>query len=456
MRNKYKNLQNRGQSQKGSSFVITEKRNQVIVDNNINYIHKNSFISNIDGKGRGEKILNKTNDKDQKQLPSSRLNIEEKSMDLGISKRKNSNTIKTSNHNILISVYTKDSSIKGDSIISNNTTTNRNYVIKHNNNKNDSINTNITNMTNMTNNNSISRNSNYNIDNSNRIFNSKRNHKNQIIVEQDKKQNSLQYLNMKKQFKNQPEKRQLDIIDIKNTKNKDDKDKDKENITPIIEDKNRSLVLDYRRKKNCASYNNIIINTEIDKNKNNNLNDIKKSEKFIKPEKKDEKKYNYENNRNYKSTSNIPIINKKDNASLNNNYNNNHNATTERNNNNLEKKKLLNFRKVRRKENNSNDDKSLNSPSASYILSPNNNSSTRVKRKMTYRSKRSNRNPQNENEIEKEEINNKKDDNKIDEDEKINKRKYIIKVTKTPSESNNHKSIENHGKTEDLNTNKKK
>ena len=52
MRNKYKNLQNRGQSQKGSSFVIPENRNQILADNNINYIHKNSFISNFDKKER--------------------------------------------------------------------------------------------------------------------------------------------------------------------------------------------------------------------------------------------------------------------------------------------------------------------------------------------------------------------------------------------------------------------
>ena len=420
MRNKYKNLQNRGQSQKGSSFVIPENRNQILIDNNINYIHKNSFISNLDRRERGEKILNKTNDKDLKQIPFNRFNLADKNLDLEISKKNNNNTIKTSNHNILISVYTKESSNKNDTIITNNSTTNRNPNIKNNNNnKNESINANKTN-------NSISRNINNKINTGRRIFNSKRNNQNQnqIIVEKDKNVNSPQFFNFKKQ-------------------NKNDKDIYSEDLN-----KNKNIILNYKRKKNSASYNNIINNTDMGKDKNSVIpSNIKKNERFMKPEKKEEKKrFSNENPRNYKSSSNIPIIGKKENININ-------------NNNNLEKKKLLNFRKIPRKDNindiNSNDDKSPNSPLTSGALSPNNNQTTRTKRKMTYRSKRSIRNIQEDKE--QEDINNKKDNiPKNDGVENKYKRNYIIKVTKTPNESSTHKSIESHVKTEDVRTHKNK
>ena len=492
MRNKYKNLQNRGQSQKGSSFVIPENRNQILADNNINYIHKNSFISNFDKKERDEKISNKANDKDKKRNSFGKQNLPEKQLDSNISQKKINNTIKTSNHNILISVYTKDSSNKKESVTTNNTNTNRNlnnnktYTTKiDNTNKNVNNNTNSTVISRNNINNNNSNNNNNNNNNSNNkqngskiIFNSKRqnqsqNQNNQYNTQQDKKLNTAQNFSDKKPNKNQQEKKQLEIIEIKynkNTNDKDkikdknkdkDKDKNKDKDKDNKNDKNKHSILNYRRKKNCASYNNIINNTEINKENNNNTfySTKKNNEKNTKPEIKEQKpKYNHENTHNYNSTSNMPIINKKENITCYNN-NNNYNSTTERNN--IEKKKLLNFRKLRKKENNSNDDKSVNSPATSYILSPNNNFSTRIRRKMTYRSKRVNRNLGDDNE--QEEINNDKNNNnenndKIDNlnNENISKRNYIIKVTKTPNESNVHKSIDNQVKTEDLNAHKKK
>ena len=75
---------------------------------------------------------------------------------------------------------------------------------------------------------------------------------------------------------------------------------------------------------------------------------------------------------------------------------------------------------------------------------------------MTYRSKRSTRNLQDDKE--QEDINSKKDNNTKNDggENNISKRKYIIKVIKSPNESSTHKSIDSHVKTEDLNTHKNK
>ena len=88
MRNKYKNLQNRGQSQKGSSFLIPEKRNQIISDNNINYINKNSFISNIDRKDLNEKFFIKNNDKEKKRYTYNKDDLKAKKLDTNILQKK--------------------------------------------------------------------------------------------------------------------------------------------------------------------------------------------------------------------------------------------------------------------------------------------------------------------------------------------------------------------------------
>ena len=410
MRNKYKNLQNRGQSQKGSSFLIPEKRNQIISDNNINYINKNSFISNIDRKDLNENFFIKNNDKEKKRYTYNKDDLKAKKLDTNILQKKNNNTIKTSNHNILISVYKKESS-KMNSI--SNSNTNKSLIRTRNDNSN-----------NISINNTVNQN---NHRNSKRIFtNRKHQISNQNLLE--KKQNS----NDKKEkiIKNK-DKNQTEIIELKNNgykKKNDDSYNDNKKF------------LNYRRKKNCSSYNNIINNTDIEKeNTNNKNNDDKKLKSEIM---KKEKIFN--NIHNYNSTNNISALHKTENI---NNSTQNFNSTRERNI--QDKKKLLNFRKIRNKENDSRDDKSVNSPTASsYILSPNNNNLSRVKRKMTYRSKRVIKTNKNQEEKES------SDKDNIYKDEK--RRKYLIKVTKTPDEINTNKNLEESVKTEDLNANKKK
>ena len=78
MRNKYKSLQNRGKSLKGNSFVIPDRRNQIMNNNDINNINKNSFISNFETNGINNKLFNKNNDKEKKRIASNRDNLNEK------------------------------------------------------------------------------------------------------------------------------------------------------------------------------------------------------------------------------------------------------------------------------------------------------------------------------------------------------------------------------------------
>ena len=386
MRNKYKNLQNRGQSPKGSSFVIPERRNQIITDTNINYISKNSFISTFEKKEFGEKLFNRNNDFDKKRLIINKDYSYQNKLDPDILQKNYNNTIKTSNHNVLISVYKKEpsiSSIKTDSIPNINPSSNKNIIKVRNNNMN-TIKSSINNSINNNNNNTITKNS---LHNSKRILSTRINSQKSKSNLQDKKQFSG-HKTYKKESNDQirDKKNNIEFIEIKFGKNSE----------------NNKLIPNYRKTKNCASYNNINKNTEINIIKN----DINKRKEniIIKPEITQKITNHNDYIHNYSSASNISSLNKPDNIkSITSNYC----TTTERNNN---KRKLINFRKIKNNNNNTNDDMSANSPTSSYILSPNNNT-TKIKRKLTYRSKRATNKNTNDDKEKDSIINNNKDNN---------------------------------------------
>ena len=442
MRKKYKNMQNRGESQKGLSFAVPERRSQIITDNNGNNLNKNSFISNFERKSLDEKILNKEREKDNikdKDLEKPRITINkdilnEKKFD---NNDKNINPLKSSNHNILISVYKKDSS--NDKNIIPTTKLNKNIYTTRNENKNIEIND-------------------KNIKNNTLIKNNHRNSK-RIFTNQNSVQNISNILE-KNENLNLNKSQDKKLIE-KNENNDDNKDK-------------------YKRKK---SYNNIHNKTEIDmENNNNNMQKSKKIALKINTNKL--KTFNDNIHNNY-STNNLTSLNKVENiTNFTNNFTNNFNFNSNTERNTEDKFQLYNFRKIRIKNNKdnqdnndykdnninktnnihninniyninkTNDDISKKTLGSSFIFSPNSSDATKVKRRMAYRSKRSlNDNTQNEelNEID-DNINNNNDNMYKD----FKKRKYIIKVTKTPDESNNIKDFDNETKIEIANEKKKK
>ena len=446
MRNKYKNLQNRGQSQKGSSFVIPDKRNPVLSENSTNYINRNSFVSNLERRDFDNKLFNKNNDKNKKPITINKDVKNEKKNNVNNLQTKfnNNNTIRTSNHNILISVYKKESSINKES----STNLNKNMIktrIENNN-----INNIKESKNNLNNNNTISKNSHRN---SKRItFNNRQSqNSNQNMNEKNREYSNLKRnKNQNKENKDNKDKKQLEVIEIKSDINNNHK--------------NKISIINYRRKKNFEGFINNINSAESEREtKINKLKDKDKDKEKSKQELNTKKINNFNNEKfhNYNSTSNIPTLNKP--GFFSNTYNNTNSNTTTTERNNQDKKRLLNFRKIRKKDYNSNDEKSLKSPTKYDIISPNiiNFSSGVVKRKMSYRSKRISYNNINKENKELTELKN-ENNNKINKDNNENdlnifrKRKYLIKVTKTPNESNINKNMENEAKTEDINVNKKK
>ena len=434
MRNKYKNIINRELSLKGGSFIIPEIKSDIISDEERKYKNRNSFIK-VENKGFGNKLFNKNKEKNAKKSNLNKGIITEKNKDKNCNLTSH-NTIKTSNHNILISVYKKNSENNSNKKES---TTNTNLNDKIISTRNSNTNLNLFN----------SSNKNYSSNNLNKVHNSNLNYSNRKFS-----QNSYQNIN--------------EINDVSNNKKEIIKSKDvyldknkivgSENKNKVNNknnnNKNKITIINCRRKKNYASYNNIINNTEI--NKENVINLLKDKAK-LKTE-IDTKKYNNGKKHNYNSASNICTVNNTDCNKLTSNDN-----KTKNEGNNQDKKLFINYWKEKIKNNNLNNDKSLNS---NFNPTNNLNISTRGKRKMTYRSKRaSNINNNDENEISeinhdniKIDINNKKynDNNNDDYIPKIKKRKYIIKVAKNPNEINNIIIKDNEVKTEDINIHKKK
>ena len=101
MRNKYKNLQNRGQSQKDNSYITEKNNNNINSNTKYNNINKNSFISNFDNKEKIDKMINQINDKEKKPYNEKRYASSFIANDSNIS-------IRSSNHNIFYSVYKKE------------------------------------------------------------------------------------------------------------------------------------------------------------------------------------------------------------------------------------------------------------------------------------------------------------------------------------------------------------
>ena len=128
MRKKYKNLQKGGESQKGFSFVIPERKSQVIPDNNIKNINKNSFVSSFERKSVDEKVIKQDKDieKEKTRITVNTENINIKKID----NVHNNKPLKSSNHNILISVYKKD--LSTDKKVTQSSKLNKN-IIKHRN-----------------------------------------------------------------------------------------------------------------------------------------------------------------------------------------------------------------------------------------------------------------------------------------------------------------------------------
>ena len=449
MRNKYKSLQNRGKSLKGNSFVIPDRRNQIMNNNDINNINKNSFISNFETNGINNKLFNKNNDKEKKRIASNRDNLNEKKLE-------SNNTIKSSNHKILISVYRKESSNNKESIITTNSI--RNSIRNSNLSKKIIKTRNENSIMNM--NNTLNKNN--NINDSNNSVN-KNNYRSSKILFNKKRQNLNNNQNLQEKIPNsnitREKEKDKDNKDKFQRKNKDAKKIEEIEIKPEINNNNKHRLsfFNYRSQKMSTSYKNVINNMDIDKDNNTNKVDDKNIKK---PEKKN-------NLHNYNSVNFLSYNNNK--PENNNKAGSKYSSSTERNHRD-KKNKLLNFRKIRRKENHSiddKDDKSVNSPTAPYILSSkNNNNETKIKKKLTYRSKRVTNNNieepkyinnkekniiNNNNNNNNNDINNKDENNKI---ESTNKQRRHIIVIKTPNEASKKNNDEIKG--DDLSTHKKK
>ena len=101
MRNKYKNLQNKGQSKNENSHVISGKINNLGSNFKPNNANKNSFVSNFDNKEKLEKMINKINDKEK-------IPFREKPHAQSFISNEKNITVRNSNHNILYSIYKKE------------------------------------------------------------------------------------------------------------------------------------------------------------------------------------------------------------------------------------------------------------------------------------------------------------------------------------------------------------
>ena len=420
MRNKYKNLQNRGQSKNENSHITSEKINHLNNTSKYNNINKNSFISNIDNKEKVEKIMNQINDKDKKPL------IERRHAASFISNDKTT-TLRSSNHNILYSVYKKEkkeSSNKPEKETNINNNNKIDYFSSkyYNTNKNIKIN----------------------------VTNNKENKENKV----NKERQSLRPEILRESYT-----KRLNINDNNNNGSKNDKNYNRYNNRNI---KLNNVETNYNNSRN----NNISINNKREKSvKEKKENDYKRIKWDIKEHRL--KLGDKKDLTNYNSTTNILLSNrnKKENISTENNTN------IKRSNfiniRSKEKEKEKTIKKIEEKEYNSN------------RQSKNDIFSDRIKKKMTYKSKR----VSGEEEDVKEELKQEKDKNinenkinekiresikrketdikKFDNEKKDNdkdkgkgKTKYIKELIKTPNVTNI-ESGETSPKTEDIISKKK-
>ena len=424
MRNKYKNLQNRDQSKKENSYITSEKLNHLNSTSKYNNTNKNSFISNFDNKEKVEKIINQINDKDKKPL------IEKRHAASFISNDKTT-TLRSSNHNILYSVYKKEkkeSSNKPEK----ETNINNNKIDYfssryYNTNKNTKIN----------------------------LVNNKESKDNKI----NKERQSLKTENLRESYS----KRQNNNYDYNINVNKNDKNYNRNN------NNNRSIRL-----------NNLDTNFNYSRNNNISINNYKR-EKSVR-EKKDNSDYkrfkwdikehrlktgdNKYNNTNYNSTANILLTNR----------NKIENSTTENNIINNKRSNYINTRQKEKEKEKEKENKTIiKKEEKEYntnIQTKNDTFSDKIKKKMTYRSRRvpgeeevkeekektKNINENKSNEKMRESIKRKDTDiKKFDNEKKDNdmgKSKYIKELIKSPNVTN----VENvnaNPKTEEYSSQKK-
>ena len=396
MRNKYKNLQNRGQSQTDNSYIKTEKINHLNANHKSNDINKYSFVSNFDNTEKVEKMINPINDKEKKPL------VEKRHAASFISNNQN-NYLRGSNHNILYSVYKREN--KDNSNIKDNKETN----IK-NNVKNDNVSSKY-------NNNNINKNIKINLANN-----------------KDNKENKINNYRLSIKIDNQREtnnKRQSSNNNY-NSKNTEKNN----NNTNII---NKSLRLNNidsnYNSGNIKTNNNISINININNRRDKSQqiekdNDYKRIKWDVKEQKlKIQNKYTITN---YNSTTNINIPNR----------NKIENAIAENNTNT----KRLNYIKIRQKEKDKDKGKEKENKTMIKIeekeyktnaQSKKDIFSDKIKRKFTYRSKRASEELENK---EKEKIiNNTKDENKNKVLDNIKLKEVDIKKFDNEKNENNNK-----------------
>ena len=429
MRNKYKSLQNRAQSKNDNSYITSEKINHLNNPTKYNNINKHSFISNVDNKEKVEKIMNQINDKDKKPL------IEKRYASSFISNDKTT-TLRSSNHNILYSVYKKEK--------------------KENINKPDKE-------TNITNNNNTNSNNNKIDYFSSRYYNTNKNVKLNVVNNKENKINkerqSLRTENLRESFT-----KRLNVInDNNNSRNKNENKNYNRNNRSIREN---NLETNYNNSRN----NDISINNKREKSvKEKKENDYKRIKWDIKEHrlKTNDKK----DLTNYNSTTNILLSNR----------NKIETSTTDNNIINRRSNYINNLRqKEKEKERENKPVKKLEEKDYnSNRQSKNDIFTDKIKKKFTYRSKRVS--GEEEEEIKKEEIKDEKiksinknenktndklrqsitrketDIKKFDNEKKENdkgKTKYTKELIKSPNVTNTENERTN-PKTEDIISKKK-
>ena len=292
MRNKYKNLQNKGQSNDENSYVISGKINNLGNNYKPNNPNKNSFISNFDNKEKIEKMINQINDKDKfpfKEKPHAQSFIHNDKI----------NTLRSSNHNIFYSIHKKENNDNPKNNEKKEKTVNNNkieyFTSKYYLNKNSKINL-VENkeIQNNTNNNRQSikaeniRENNYNRRNKN-YNNIKSNEKNNISIRINNKNSENNY-----------NARNIKVNSTSNYNNKKDDENDNLRIKYDIKDHRLKTLNKNDSKTNYNSTTNIYLNTNRNKEENSNnkktIYTFKIKEKEIKeikaPIKKEEKEYN--------------------------------------------------------------------------------------------------------------------------------------------------------------------
>ena len=389
MRNKYKNLQNRGQSQNDNSYIKTEKINHLNANQKSNNINKYSFVSNFDNTEKVEKMINPINDKEKKPFVEKRHAASFISND-------NNNYLRSSNHNILYSVYKREN--KDNSNIKDNKETNLknnvkndNFTSKYNNNINKNIKINLAN----------------NKDNKENKINN-----NRLSIKIDNQRET----NNKRQSSN-------------NYYNSKNIEKNNNNTNTNIINKNLRLnnIESNYNSGNSKTNNNISININNKREKSQQIekeNDYKRIKWDIKEQKlKVQNKYTITN---YNSTTNINIPNR----------NKIENVITENNTNT----KRLNYIKIRQKDKEKENKTMIKLEEKEYktnAQSKNDIFSDKIKRKFTYRSKRVSEEVENEKEKEKN-INN-KDENKNKALDNIKVKEIDIKKFDNEKNDNNNK-----------------